>query len=262
MFFWASSGKRSADSEHSGLAGRLPTPRNVWLCLIFVKKYLPLISFNKKLSLGTIKKTIIMKKYIAKMLLGLFVALSGCRPDKVANAVGPEAVPVYADLIEIDGLQKAVIRNGAGKATEEGSGLNGLKEGAWITYNEEGVPTSLVTYHQGKQQGLALTFDKNASLSSVGYYSGGKKEGEFRSYKNKILSEIKTYENGLLNGLCVTFYPNKKAQQEIYHTDGKYNGMAKWFDQKGNLIIAYIYKDGKLIDKNPALSPEDSVSAY
>lgn len=180
------------------------------------------------------------------------------------NSSLERVVPGAMDLIDyenIPGRQKATTRGDKGTTLEEGEVVNGLKEGAWVTYNEEGFPETLTTYLKGKKHGVALTFERNGALKSKQYYNLDVKEGEFLSYNGRRLSERKTYVGGELNGLLVTYYNDGKVQQEAPYVNGKLDGLGKWFNQQGALSIAYIYEDGELVDQNPELSAEDSVAS-
>ncbi len=208
-----------------------------------------------------------MKRLIALFQLVVFTFLLSCdssnKPSSTSAGSGAlETIPAAAEVIDLGSIEKVMVKDAQGRIVEEGNALNGLKEGAWITYNEDGVPTTLTNYHKGVKLGVELTFDNNASLSTKSYQNGDNIEGEFRKYQNRNLSEIKTYENGILNGPHLTFYTNEKVQQEVNYVNGNFDGLARWFSQDGKLTIAYVYDDGELVDKNPNLSAQDSVASY
>jgi antitoxin component YwqK of YwqJK toxin-antitoxin module len=205
-----------------------------------------------------------MIKVFSKVLFINLIVLFGCGSgDTVSNKnASLSSIPSGAEVIDLGDIQKVLIKGQDGKIIEEGNAINGLKEGSWISYNEAGVPVSLITYHQGIKHGVVIDFDNNGSITFKAYYVGDQLEGELRNYQNRNLYEIKTYEGGVLNGPHLTFYSNEKVQQEVYYVDGKYDGLARWFNQEGELTIAYIYDDGELVDKNPTLSAEDSVASF
>ena len=49
------------------------------------------------------------------------------------------------------------------------------------------------------------------------------------------------------------YYDNGKLMQEAPYVNDELDGIAKWYDQEGNLSIAYRYADGELVDKDPEL---------
>jgi len=43
------------------------------------------------------------------------------------------------------------------------------------------------------------------------------------------------------------FYDNGTIQEESNYENGVLHGLAKWYDQEGNLSIEYEYDEGKLV---------------
>lgn len=81
---------------------------------------------------------------------------------------------------------------------EEGSFLNGSRDGFWITYFKTRNPLQEATYKNGMLEGPFKTYQYNGQIRSKGVYKQGKKNGLWITYKNdgsvwELLSG--TYEN-------------------------------------------------------------------
>ncbi|NJK83512.1 MAG: hypothetical protein HC912_06500 [Saprospiraceae bacterium] len=67
-------------------------------------------------------------------------------------------------------VKRVIRRNVEGNVIEEGFVRAGLKDGAWITYDNEGKVISVTTYIEGQLNGIHLELDKSYRLvSTTGY---------------------------------------------------------------------------------------------
>lgn len=76
------------------------------------------------------------------------------------NAAAPAAAPVNVGDYEtspipgVDGLVRAIKKNGVGRTIEEGTLLNGQKHGAWLIHDDvKQQIVEIVNYHEGKKCG-------------------------------------------------------------------------------------------------------------
>ena len=64
----------------------------------------------------------------------------------------------------------------------QGSFKNGVKDGDWVWYQENGQSSLKNNYKNGKAEGAYFSYYEDGQLSFKGNYKNGKKEGAFVSY--------------------------------------------------------------------------------
>lgn len=190
------------------------------------------------------------------MKLQIFIVstllIIGCsQPTDVADPTKSH-IPIGAIVQEyesVPGLVRAtvVIDN---KVIAEGDFLNDLHHGSWITYDPtDGKVKTIVTYLNGKKQGVELIFDTNGYVSEKSYYHDDQLSGEYILFKRKNIIEKKNYLGGKLHGLQQRFYTSGVLMEEKNYVNNVVDGAAKWFDQDGNLTIEYNYSMGELVEE-------------
>ncbi|MFI5203258.1 MAG: toxin-antitoxin system YwqK family antitoxin [Flavobacteriales bacterium] len=76
-----------------------------------------------------------------------------------------------------------------------------------------------------------------------GTMSGGKKEGEWKSYyPNGTSFSTNNFAGGKLNGKTITYHSNGQIRYVGYYTDGKPSGTWLIFNEKGEQIEEKEYK--------------------
>ena len=65
-----------------------------------------------------------------------------------------------------------------------GSVKNGVRDGTWISYNENGQLYTKGNYKNGKREGAWVTYYKNGRLMYKGTWKNDKREGAWVSYNN------------------------------------------------------------------------------
>jgi len=114
-------------------------------------------------------------KPINTLLAILFISLSS-----------PSWSMTLGDLVERDGLyyEKFTDVPFSGEVTggEQGSFESGKKEGAWISYWDNGQLEAKGNYENGKLEGAFVRYWDNGQLRSKGNYKDGKKEGAWVGY--------------------------------------------------------------------------------
>ena len=94
-----------------------------------------------------------------------------------------------------------------------------IKDSTWIYYVSK-VPIYIVSYKNGKKNGVAKTFNR----------------------EGKILEEI-TWKNDLKEGPWNRFHPDGKLYIKSFYQKNKINGIFQAFNGEGTLLISGIYKD-------------------
>ncbi len=91
---------------------------------------------------------------------------------------------------------EAVFLGTEGELLSKGLYKEGLKTGKWNGYSDHGVLLQEENYLEGKLHG------RYQHVGVVdGEYINGKKEGEWRYYKNGYLAQLQNYKDGKLNGV-------------------------------------------------------------
>ena len=169
--------------------------------------------------------------------------------------------------------------NGALKS--EGNRLNFKLDSVWKFYSSDSIPTSFITYKEGKKNGIRILFDdsgikqteeryiddikqgetrkyhKNGALRQTITYVDGKEQGLSYEYSNiGVILSILEYKNGYVirnekinrvdkfgqrQGMQMEFHPNGKIETECNYANDKRNGYLKVYDVDGNLISTTKY---------------------
>lgn len=185
---------------------------------------------------------------MTKYLVGLLFLSACSQSSEVATQVESENFPpgtVFIDYPDIEGLQKAIIKNGS-EVLEEGDVKNENRHGTWTAYYPTGKIKTITSYLDGQKQGPEIQFDNSGYVTSRAPYVSGLLEGEYRAYSRGRVMERKRYVNGQLQGLVQKYYPNGTIMEESYYDEGVIDGEAKWYNEDGVLTIRYQYEKGEL----------------
>ena len=138
-------------------------------------------------------------KLINTLLTILFISLLS----------SPSWSETLGDLVERDGLyyQKFTDVPFTGKITggsPQGSIKNGVKEGLWVQYWENGQFSVKVNYKNGKLKGALVGYWDNGQLRERGNYKDGKQESAWVGYmENGELWYKGNFRNGKQEGAWV-----------------------------------------------------------
>lgn len=147
-----------------------------------------------------------------------------------------------------NGINRYYKADATGTVIESGYAINGVKNGQWIEYYDDGDLKSSRNYINGKLYGEEFNFNKQGKLKSLSTYKDDVLNGPLKKYKSIRLSEEANYKDGQLNGLYKLYYENKdKIQKEIQFKNGVQDGYMRFFDDQGNLTLEYIYKNGEKV---------------
>ena len=103
---------------------------------------------------------------------------------------------------------------------------------------------------KGQRTGLWRYYYPNTNLWASISYIADKPDGNaflYYNVANKKIKAIANFSKGELNGRYQEFYPNGAKKNILSFTSNNRNGVAKYYDKNGNLIIEGNYKDNKKI---------------
>ncbi|HRK53950.1 MAG TPA: toxin-antitoxin system YwqK family antitoxin [Cyclobacteriaceae bacterium] len=163
-----------------------------------------------------------------------------------------EGIPVgaiqerFEDTPSLAGVR---LNDGAGNISQSGVIEDGKRVGNWVEYHPNGIVKSVVSYVDGKKEGLALEISNNGQLEKRMQYHNDQLHGDYREFRYSTVKEERNYQNGKLEGIVKIYYDNGKIMEEGAYQNGIRHGLSKWYDQEGNLTIEYEYRNGELIKK-------------
>ncbi len=105
--------------------------------------------------------------------------------------------------------------------TGEGMIINGVEEGEWKYYHENGQHKYSIKFEKGKKNGV------------LNYY-----------YKNGKLNYSQLYKDDVMQGYYISYYLNGKIQAEGYYKDGEKHGPWNYYEENGTLDYNTFYQEG------------------
>ncbi len=147
---------------------------------------------------------------------------------------------------------------------QTGNYENGLPQGEWKWYFENGSLRRDETYDKGKENGISNEYNDSLQLIATGKYIEGNKEGlwkynngeyiakgEYRdgrkfgmwhqTYRNGKPAFSGKYADGLEEGEHLYYNENGKLREIRNYQHGMRNGIWKTYDENGNLILSVQY---------------------
>ena len=175
------------------------------------------------------------------------------------------------DLVERDGIyyKKFADVPFTGKVTGQGQGQikDGVRDGPWVEYHDNGQLSSKGDYKSGKKEGSWVTYDENGELDQdlSGTYENGvkliedcrilnpgkykddgfTKDGLWVEYLPGGYTSIGTYKNGKLEGPWVQYYENCQVQAKGTYKNGLPEGPWVGYHEDGQLWAKGENKNGK-----------------
>lgn len=147
-------------------------------------------------------------------------------------------------------MKRATLMDVKGKIKEEGTILNGRKHGMWVIYHKDrDMPASVGNYVNGVANGPLFEFGQYGHLEHMCGYTNNVLNGRFAKLKNIRKTEEGTYENGVLEGNFKKYYEGRDAavQQELTYKQNKLDGDVIYYNEKGEVTMKYVYKNGEKI---------------
>lgn len=157
------------------------------------------------------------------------------------------------------------------RINEEFHWVNGVKEGFYKEFTEEGILVTEVIYVNGLRHGAYRYFYPEGGMQSEGTFYNNQLDGEVKGYyKNGFpkyytvytrgirhgksitwfatgaIEQIATFVNDLPNGEIFAYYPDSSIRYEAVYNMGIKNGRYYQFHKSGCPAVESYYKNGVL----------------
>jgi antitoxin component YwqK of YwqJK toxin-antitoxin module len=189
-----------------------------------------------------------------KLLLtavSLLIMITSCKQSTPSTEVVATFDTTGYTIQDIPGTnaQWAVKMDASGNRLDEGTIVNGQKEGTWIEYHTTGgFPSKSVNYLNGILNGPYIEYTNRGQISLKAFYKNNKLDGPWAKYNYGYLEKEANYENGLLNGTLREYDTNNRnLQREINYKDGKQHGLYRFYNADGEVTLEYEYNEGEKI---------------
>ena len=185
-------------------------------------------------------------------LFGLFLLLSCNASQESGDSTGEafNADEYTFESLKDSDVEKVTKYDDKGKKVEQGFIKNGEKTGQWVEYDpNKGTIKAITSYIDGKLNGLYIEFDNLGYKTIVAEFKDDDLNGKYIKYKyNKKLEEA-NYKNGKLNGVRIKYDKSSgKKLEEIEYKDDVIDGKVKYYNDKGEVVLEYVYKNGKKVE--------------
>ncbi|MEI6749456.1 MAG: toxin-antitoxin system YwqK family antitoxin [Bacteroidales bacterium] len=134
-------------------------------------------------------------------------------------------------------------------ATTKGIYVNGLQNGQWLTYGQNGIIAKVENYVKGKKNGAVIEIDSRGYLSAELYFTNDIPEGTAKRYfYGTNLASVIPYKHGKVDGKKIIYYENsagKPMEESNFKNDVK-DGISKWYTIAGDVVAEYNYTNGNL----------------
>tara|TARA_B110000438_G_scaffold155807_1_gene149521 strand:+ start:87 stop:1112 length:1026 start_codon:yes stop_codon:yes gene_type:complete len=132
----------------------------------------------------------------------------------------------------------------------EGRGIDGVAEGEWIFYLNNGAIKEKGTLSKDKRYGLWTAYYEDGSLYAETNFVLDKIDGRHKTYhRNNTLCSNNLFENGKLIGSAKKFYDNGQIEYEQAYVDGIKHGLGVRVDTDGKYLWITRYEEGKILDE-------------
>ena len=145
------------------------------------------------------------------------------------------------------GLKVTLVDNRVKPKTEETFLYkNGLKDGLYMLFNENGQLLVSENYKENLLNGLFDYFHENGQLHVKGIYKNGNPiDGQLEYFfSNGSIKKRENYKDGKLNGPYESFYEDGTIEIKVNYKDGKLNGLWEGFHENGTIADKVNIKDG------------------
>tara|TARA_B100001057_G_scaffold484702_1_gene563188 strand:+ start:335 stop:910 length:576 start_codon:yes stop_codon:yes gene_type:complete len=125
---------------------------------------------------------------------------------------------------------------------------DGLYNGIYKEYFEDGILKKESNYYSGVLQGRERIFFKNGQLLEDVNYKSGNLNGVRNVYwNNGMMKEVNNFENGILVGESTYFYSNGILRKTIsFDIQGRKDGLWISYDSDGKITKQLEFDKGKI----------------
>ena len=183
------------------------------------------------------------------LLLIVLVNLMTACQQKPADAQAIDLQDFVVQDIPGSDMKRATLMDVKGKIKEEGTILNGRKHGLWTIYHKDrDIPASIGSYVNGVPNGPLYEFAPYGQLEQMRGFTNNVPDGRFAKLKSINKIEEGTYMNGILEGNFKKYYDGTEiVQQEMNYKQNKLDGDIVYYNDKGEVTMKYVYKDGEKV---------------
>jgi antitoxin component YwqK of YwqJK toxin-antitoxin module len=156
----------------------------------------------------------------------------------------------WGDLVEREGLIYKWFTNvpftGEVTGQEQGPFKDGVKDGPWVEYWENGRLKRKGDYTDGDLDGPWVYYHDNGQLWTKGDLKDGELDGPWVEYhENGQLWSERDWKDGKIDGPWVEYYDNGQLRSEGDYKDGEKDGPWVYYHELGQLWRKGDYKDGE-----------------
>ena len=139
---------------------------------------------------------------------------------------------------------------GGGEKRDAGEFVNGLREGLWTTWHENGTLELEAHYRAGQWHGTVAEYDGEGRPLSTGTYVDGTLEGMHTTFfPSGAKRAEKTYLRGKPNGAAATWFDGGPMESRGEFVDGRQEGEWTYWNADGSLNEEWtgLYRDGERV---------------
>lgn len=123
--------------------------------------------------------------------------------------------------------------------------VEGLKEGPFLSFYENGASKVFHHYEKGLLHGKVTEWYPDGTVAFEGHFENGEKDGAFQLFdQNGTLVKSMTYVKGLEDGLWNEYYPGGTLKQKVSFSNGKRHGIEEFYYENGAIAQSIIWKEG------------------
>jgi antitoxin component YwqK of YwqJK toxin-antitoxin module len=178
-------------------------------------------------------------------------AASVARRQKVQEKFDDDSIRLEREIAQLS--DDTIINDGSyveyyhgGQKFSEGAFDQGVLEGVWKYWHENGQLCKAITYRDGKPHGKVEVFRPDGTLEAIQNYNAGIRDGEWVGFHED--GETKkvqfTFENGMMSGDRFTYYESGQERQKAQFKDGLLHGTMIEWDESGNKVGEATFSEG------------------
>ncbi len=127
---------------------------------------------------------------------------------------------------------------------------NGVLDGVFKAYYQNGNMQAEVAYQNGEMNGKFKEYYENKNVRISGSYKKSLQNGEWKSYlEDGTLESIINYKDGMLNGLKEDFYKNGNVWTRREFKDNELDGIYEVYYEDGTIQLKSKIKNGHTIEE-------------
>jgi antitoxin component YwqK of YwqJK toxin-antitoxin module/capsular polysaccharide biosynthesis protein len=133
-----------------------------------------------------------------------------------------------------------------GQKSEEGELCNGLANGKWIEWHENGTIENICHYSKGRLHGKLTRWSPTGQKVVERRYKNGRLEGPFATWhSNGQKAATGDYRNGRLHGSFTEWYENGQLAAAVQYHDGKKHKLSRVWHHNGQEAAAVNFHLGR-----------------